>query len=64
MMDEKYPTMYLAVYGKILQIHLHDIIQISRQKKKDIIQIGQGGSQSDMKLFEYLYKFKHNLVSN
>jgi hypothetical protein len=28
MANEKYATIYLAIYGKILQIHLHDVIQI------------------------------------
>lgn len=28
MTDEKYTTIYLTIYGKILQIHLHGVIQI------------------------------------
>lgn len=26
--SEKYTTTYLAVYGKILQVHLHNVIQM------------------------------------
>lgn len=46
MTDEKCTTIYLAVDGKILQIHLHGVTQM------------MGGSQLVMKLFEYKYECK------